>query len=99
MASCHAGRRVVVIADNARYHHGCLHKEWRAQAAPRFALEYLPPYSPELNPIERIWKLTRRKATHNRYFPTLAGVPDAVEPLFATWRRGNDTLRRLCALI
>src|SRR5438034_3701942 len=26
----------------------------------RFALDFLPPYSPELNPIERVWKLTRR---------------------------------------
>lgn len=97
-ASCHSGRRVVVITDNVKYHHGRLHKEWRSAAAPRFALEYLPPYSPELNPIERVWKLTRRMATHNRYFPTLGGVPEAVEPLFATWMKGNETLRRLCAL-
>ena len=30
-----------------------IHLEWRAQHAPQFALDFLPPYSPDLNPIER----------------------------------------------
>ena len=97
-ASCHAGRRVLVISDNARYHHARLHKEWRKQATPRFAQEFLPPYSPDLNPIERVWKLTRRKATHNRYFPTLDAFGEAVDEVFAQWQHGNETLRRLCAI-
>lgn len=28
----------------------------------------LPPYSPEFNPAERLWKYTRKNATHNRDF-------------------------------
>jgi transposase len=91
-------RRVVVISDNAKYHHARLHKEWRAENSEKFALEYLPPYSPELNPIERVWKLTRRKATHNRYFPTLDDIINAVEETFCEWKNGNETLRRLCAI-
>ena len=55
-----SGRRVVVIADNAKYHHAKLHKDWRDAISGKFALDFLPPYSPELNPIERVWKLTRR---------------------------------------
>ena len=66
--SCHTGRHVFLIADNARYHHGLLHKQWRQNCSDRFSIEFLPPYSPELNPIERVWKLTRRLAIHNRYF-------------------------------
>ena len=97
--SSHAGRRVVVVADNAKYHHARLHKAWREEAASRFALEFLPPYSPDLNPLERVWKLTRRKAIHNRYFPALGDVIDAVEGVFTEWRRGNETLRKLCAII
>jgi hypothetical protein len=58
--SLRANRRVVVILDNAKYHHALLHKAWREEALPCFALHFLPPYSPELNPIERVWKLTRR---------------------------------------
>ncbi len=52
-----AGHRVVVITDNAKYHHAKLHAEWRAEQEPQFVLSYLPPYSPDLNPIERVWKV------------------------------------------
>jgi transposase len=97
-ASGRTARRVAVITDNARYHHARLHKEWREQCAQRFALDFLPPYSPELNPIERVWKLTRRLCLHNRYFPQLDEVTRAVETEFANWLKPNDTLRRLCAI-
>jgi hypothetical protein len=63
--SSHSGRKVVIIIDNVRYHHARLHAEWREKSKGKFALEFMPPYSPELNPIERVWKLARRKGTHN----------------------------------
>ncbi len=97
--SSRSGRRVIVIADNVRYHHAALHKQWRELVKPEFQLEFLPPYSPDLNPIERVWKLTRRLATHNRYFSTLEEVIISVELIFDQWRSGNNTLRRLCAII
>lgn len=98
-ASCHAGHQVVVIADNARFHHAKLHKDWRASQTERFRLDYLPPYSPELNPIERVWKLTRRLCVHNRYFSTLDAVVESVESRFTDWAAPNETLRKLCAII
>jgi len=91
-------RKMVVIADNARYHHASLHAGWRQEVAGHFALHFLPPYSPELNPIERVWKLIRRRSLHNRYFPTLAEVTLAVAPLLRLWSRPNSTLQRLCAI-
>jgi transposase len=97
-SSIRSGRRVVVITDNAKYHHARLHKSWREAQAPEFSLDFLPPYSPELNPIERVWKLTRRLCLHNRYFASLDEVIIAVETEFSGWRRSNDTLRRLCAI-
>jgi hypothetical protein len=96
--SIRTGRRVVVITDNAKYHHARLHKAWRENHAEDFRLDYLPPYSPELNPIERVWKLTRRQCIHNRYFPALEEVVTAVETQFGYWANGNETLRRLCAI-
>jgi len=98
-ASITAGRRVVVISDNAKYHRAKLHLPWRQEHAADFALDFLPPYSPDLNPIERVWKLTRRLCLHNRYFGFLSGVVDAVEQRFNQWVKPNETLRRLCAII
>jgi transposase len=97
-ASTRTGRRVVVITDNAKYHHARLHRPWREEHADHFALDYLPAYSPELNPIERVWKLTRRRCLHNRYFGHLNEVLQAVESEFTHWIRPNNTLRRLCAI-
>ena len=92
-------RRSVIIADNARYHHASLHEDWRSEVADHFRLHFLPPYSPDLNPIERVWKLIRRRCLHNRYFHTLNDVVLALEPRLAEWARPNATLRRLCAII
>jgi DDE superfamily endonuclease len=39
--SSRSGRRVAVISDNAKYHHALLHREWRQQLEPRFALHFL----------------------------------------------------------
>ena len=97
-ASTTGPRRVVVITDNARYHHARLHRTWREEHAEKLTLDYLPPYSPDLNPIERVWKLTRRQCLHNRYFPVLSEVVNSVEAQFTQWVRGNITLRRLCAI-
>lgn len=92
------GRRIVAISDNAAYHRATLHKAWREKQSPLFELDFLPPYSPQLNPIERVWKLTRRLCLHNRYFGFLDGVVEAVEEQFAEWAKPNETLRRLCAI-
>ena len=98
-ASRATSRRVIAISDNAQYHRSRLHLSWRQRQAPQFRLDFLPPYSPELNPIERVWKLTRRLCLHNRYFGFLDGVVEAVEEQFADWIKPNETLRRLCAII
>ena len=97
-ASSRSGRRVVVIIDNARYHHAKLHAEWRSKQAPNFILDFLPPYSPDHNPIERLWKLTRKLCLHNRYFPTLEDVVQSVESKFSQWTSGSEAVRKLCAI-
>ena len=59
--------------------------ERRVQQARAFTMDFLPPYSPELNPLERVWKLTRRLRLHNRYFGFLESVIEAVEYEFTKW--------------
>jgi transposase len=92
------GRKVVVITDNAKYHHATLHLGWRRSQRPDFTLLFLPPYSPQLNPIERVWKLLRRLWLHNRYFPTLTELIEIVDAQFVAWTRPNAVLRRLCSI-
>ena len=77
----HPGRyQVHVIWDNAGYH--------RSKAVQAFAkelgmvLHYLPPYSPNLNPIERLWKILHEQVTRNRYYSTFADFKDAIKHFF-----------------
>ena len=69
--------RVVLLIDNAPWHAGEPIKQALADY-PQLELKRLPSYSPQLNVIERFWKLLRRRATHNRLFDTLADL--AVDP-------------------
>lgn len=93
------GKRMVIILDNARYHHAVLLAPLLYRYRKVLRMEFLPPYSPQLNPIERVWKLTRRLATHNQYFATLDQLVCAVTERFIHWRQPNKTLTRLCGVI
>src|SRR5262249_23958408 len=52
--------------DNARYHHAVVLKAWVGQMQQErgvvFDLKHLPPYSPNLNLIEHLWKFLRKEA-------------------------------------
>lgn len=65
--------RVVMLIDNAPWHAGEPVRQALADC-PHRELKRLPSSSPQLNPIERFWKLLRRRATHNRLFDTTADL-------------------------
>lgn len=88
---------MVIILDNARYHHYKGLRSLLCKHHRHITLMYLPPYSPELNPVERVWKLTRKLCTHNEYFDTLEKLAISVEKRFCIWSSPNETLRTLCA--
>jgi transposase len=64
---------VVITIDNAPWHRGALMAQVLA-AYPHLRVKRLPSYSPQLNVIERFWRVLRRRATHNRLFATMAAL-------------------------
>ena len=70
-------KRVVLTIDNAPWHCGDAVAKALADN-PHLELYRLPSYSPMLNPVERFWKVLRRRATHNRLFETLADLKASV---------------------
>lgn len=94
-----AGRRMIVVLDNAGYHHARALQPYLRKMRHALRLLFLPPYSPQLAPIERVWKLARRLATHNQYFAILEQLVAAVVFRFSQWRRANRVLHRLCCNI
>ena len=93
------GKRIVVVLDNAGYHHARQLQPFLRRVRHLLTLLFLPPYSPQLAPIERVWKLARRLATHNHYFATLVQLVAAVVRCFQRWRKPNRVLHRLCCNI
>ncbi|PIQ72273.1 hypothetical protein COV86_03925 [Candidatus Roizmanbacteria bacterium CG11_big_fil_rev_8_21_14_0_20_35_14] len=65
----HKTGKVHLILDNASHHYAKLVKLWIKKHR-RFKLDFLPPYSPNLNLIERLWKFFHQKVLWNRYFET-----------------------------
>ncbi len=92
-------KKIVIILDNARYHHAVMLNKWLKKNKKKITLLFLPPYSPNLNPIERVWKLTKRLCTHNKYFPQLKQLTDCVNSQLTAWNRPNKELRKLCCII
>lgn len=92
-------KNIIVVLDNARYHHAVLLKPWLYIKRHRIRLLFLPPYSPELNPIERVWKLVRKNCTHNQYFPSLDCLAKNVKEQLNIWDVPNEILFKLCCII
>ena len=71
-------RRIHVFLDNARCHHSRLVAAWLARNGCRIRLRFVPPYSPHLNPIERLWGLMHRHVTHNQSHASIRTFQTAV---------------------
>jgi len=92
-------RRLVLILDNARYHHATFLQPLLRKKRRLVMLSFLPPYSPEINSIERVWKLTRKMCTHNQNFPQPQDLISAVvAKQLDWWKKPNKTLQRLCGI-
>ncbi|EJM5018605.1 IS630 family transposase [Salmonella enterica] len=74
-------QKVHIILDGAGYHRSQLVKDWAEVV--NIKLHYLPPYSPNLNPIERMWKLMNEHARNNRYFSSTREFRDAISEFFS----------------
>src|SRR6266516_4035761 len=98
MKSKKRGKKIILILDNARYHHATLIQPWLNKNKNKIQLFFLPPYSPDLNNIERVWKMTRRVCTHNRYFATIDELLSIVKKQMKVWSGPNETLRKLCCI-
>jgi transposase len=61
-------RGAMLIQDNASYHKDRKVWAWFKSNQHWPEVHQLPPYSPELNPTERLWQHTRKNGTHNRFF-------------------------------
>ncbi len=86
-------KKFILYLDNARYYGKPVVKEWLARH-PEFHLEPVPPYSPNLNLIERLWKFLRQKALC-RWHKTFDGMQGAVAAVLDHLDQYSDELATL----
>ena len=95
-------RKILMVTDNAPWHRKAKHLIWDEQKAEyadireRMEVLSLPPYSPDLNPIEQVWRKTRRDVTHNRYFKDMPELENALTSYFDGFGKPNRELTSLC---
>ncbi len=70
---------VILIQDGARYHTSAAMQAFFNQHAERLTVFQLPSYSPDFNPIEKLWKKIKTHGTHLHYFSTFASLKNKVE--------------------
>jgi transposase len=89
---------VFLVQDGAPYHVAAAVKQFFATHARRLHVTQLPSYSPDYNPIEFLWRATKRAATHNRYFPNFDDLISSVEAALAWYTRHAQRVRALFTL-
>lgn len=72
-------QHLIIIQDGASYHTSKMMQQFFADHVDRLTVYQLPPYSPEFNPIEYLWRKIKKQATHLRYFPTFADLTKKVD--------------------
>ncbi len=75
-----AAKTIHLFLDNAGYHKGKEFVAWISET--KIKLHYLPPYSPNLNPIERLWKVMHEQVTYNHYYERFLDFKEAVLEFF-----------------
>jgi len=81
-----------LIHDGARYHTSASTQAFLVVHSERITAEPLPSYSPDYNPIEYLWKKTKKQATHNKYFKEFAALTVSVEKALAYFATHPDTV-------
>lgn len=67
-------QRILMIMDNASWH-----KSKGLIVPKNIQIEHLPKYSPELNPVERLWEWLKGETYHNERFDDLEKLMDAIQ--------------------
>lgn len=111
---CHLKRemrtdKILLICDNARFHKAKWFTEWTLKQAEWLKLEFLPAYSPDFNPIERLWKWIKRDFTHNKCWKSkkalykyLSDIIDKIysfaDSLKSVMKKENERFEEICKL-
>lgn len=89
--------KVVLILDNARIHHAKIIQPFLDEHKNRLQLVFLPPYSPELNLIEGLWRWLKQSVIHNVFYKNVNEIKKAVQRFIQYINEHpSEVIQRLC---
>ncbi len=92
VARRHPMDRIVMVMDGAGWH-----KNQSLVPPDNMRLLFLPPYAPELNPVEHVWDELREKWFHNRVFESLEALERHLESALLALENDRDRIRSITA--
>jgi len=89
---------IILIQDGAKYHTSAETQAFFAQQSARLQGVQLPAYSPDYNPIEKLWKKIKQQDIHLHYLPTFEALTERVEQALFKFTNAAEEILALCSL-
>lgn len=80
----------LIVMDGASWH-----RSYHLNIPANIEIMYLPPYSPELNPVERLWNYVKQHTIKNKFYDSLAGLERAVCDFLRQIK--SETIQSICS--
>ncbi len=88
-------KHIILIQDGASYHTSKAMKQFFHKKTQRLTVYNLPSYSPDYNPIEKLWKKIKEKEIHLHYFPTFDSLKKKVQKALLHFKELNNEVLSL----
>ena len=85
-------KHIIFIQDGAKYHTSKALQAFFLKHKERLSVYQLPSYSPDYNPIEKLWKKIKQKGTHMHYFPTFEYLKDKVQETLVSFENTPEKI-------
>ncbi len=89
-------KRLIIVLDNAKVHHAKQLSPFLESNKDRLELSFLPPYSPDLNPMECCWKFLLKEVTHNTFFPDFMNLKREIVKFVLKHKRSSSEIQSRC---
>ena len=89
-----ASKKLYIVIDNAPGHNSKKVREFEELHSDRLKLIRLPPYSPDLNPIELVWREVKRDVVYNTFYRYYRDFEEALTDKFRTF--SPERIKSIC---
>jgi len=89
---------IILIQDGAKYHTSGAMQQFFEKHQQRLTVYQLPSYSPDYNPIEKLWKKIKQQETHLHYFPTFESLVKKVDEALVKFENTQAEILSLVGL-